>query len=333
MRADRLLSILLHLQVHRRLTAHELARRLEVSIRTIHRDMEALSMAGVPVVAERGIGGGWSLLAEYRTNLTGLNEAEIQTLFLTRPVHLLQDLGLHQASEAALIKLLAALPSISRQDAEFARQRIHVDTTGWHHMVEAVPVLPTLQRAIWQERKLLITYQRGDSTNPVERRVEPLGLVAKGSTWYLVAAIDEEIRTYRVSRMLGATVADEPCRRPPDFDLATYWAQSSAHFVANLPSYPVVARIAPDLLEHIYHAGRYARIDQRGSPDCDGWIPLRLLFEQEEAACGYLLSFGTQVEILEPLELREKILRLAQSVVAFYAQHTPAALAIPMTAP
>ena len=317
MRADRLLSILLLLQVYHRMTARELAKRLEVSERTIHRDMDALSTAGIPVIAERGSGGGWSLLEEYSINLTGLTEAEIQALFLTKPTRLLTDLGLHQASEAAFIKLLAALPSLSRRDAEYVHQRIHIDATGWHHTEEDVSCLPTLQEAIWQERKLSLTYQRGDSAT-VERLVDPLGLVAKGSTWYLVAAVEGEVRTYRVSRMQGARVTDQACIRPQGFDLAAYWAQSSTNFVANLPRYPVTVRITPGVLEQIYHAGRYARIEHSEPPDADGWITLRLLFEMEEAACGYLLSFGTQVEIVEPQALREKVIQLAESIVAFY---------------
>jgi predicted DNA-binding transcriptional regulator YafY len=162
MRADRLLSILLLLQVHRRMTAHELAKHLEVSERTIHRDMEALSTTGIPVTAERGNGGGWSLLESYRTNLTGLSLSEIQALFLTTPTTILADLGLHKASEAALIKLFAALPSLSRHAAEYARQRIYVDATGWNRAEEAVPTLPTLQEAIWQE---LITYKEKELAN------------------------------------------------------------------------------------------------------------------------------------------------------------------------
>src|SRR5690348_7589110 len=159
MRADRLLSILLLLQVHRRITAGELARRLEVSERTIHRDMQALGMAGIPVTAERGTGGGWRLLAEYRTNLTGLNEAEIQALFLTRPPRVLADLGLDKAAEAGLIKLLAAMPSVSRRGAEDVRQRIHVDVSGWSQSAESVPLLPVLQDAVWQERRLRMSYE------------------------------------------------------------------------------------------------------------------------------------------------------------------------------
>jgi predicted DNA-binding transcriptional regulator YafY len=319
MRADRLLSILLLLQMQQRITARELSKRLEVSERTIHRDMEALSTAGIPVTAERGINGGWSLLEAYRTNLTGLNEAEIHALFLTQPNRLLTDLGLHKAADAAIIKLLAALPSISRRDAEYVHQRIYIDPASWHPTEENISSLATLQKAVLQERKLLFTYQR-DGNSTFERQVDPLGLVAKGSTWYLIAAIEGEIRSYRVSRIQTARVLDEPCLRPHDFDLADYWAQSSTRFVANLPRYRVTVRIAPELLEHIYHAGRYAKIESTDPPDVNGWLLLRLQFEMEESACGYLLSFGPRVDIIEPVELRDKVIELAKSVVEFYEE-------------
>ena len=318
MRADRLLSILLILQAHGRMTARELAQRLEVLERTIHRDMEALSTAGIPVTAERGTGGGWNLLEDYRTNLTGLTEAEIQALFLTGPAHVLADLGLHQASEAALIKLFAALPAINRRNAEYIRQRIHVDVAGWHSSEEAVPYLPTLQEALWQERKLHFAYQRSDAT--VERLVDPLGLVAKGSIWYLVAAVEGEVRSYRVSRMREARVSDQPCMRPRDFDLATYWTQSSADFKESLPRYPVTVRIAQSALPRLHAAGRFIQVEQVDPPEADGWSNLHLLFGIKEEACGYILSFGSQMEVLEPLELREKVIELAESVVAFYAR-------------
>src|SRR5258708_12361510 len=159
MRADRLVSILLLLQVNRRTTARELAKRLEVSERTIHRDMDALGSAGVPVVAERGSGGGWGLMEAYKTNLTGLNHAEIQALFLTKPPQLLSDLGLHQASEGALIKLLAALPSISRRDAEYARQRIHIDTAGWRNSPQGLSSLPPLHEPLSQARSIPSIFQ------------------------------------------------------------------------------------------------------------------------------------------------------------------------------
>lgn len=316
MRADRLLSILLLLQVHRRLTTRNLALRLEVSERTIHRDMEALSSTGIPVLAERGSGGGWSLLEEYRTNLTGLNDAEIQALFLTRPAQLLSDLGLHQASEAALIKLLAAMPSFNRRDAEFARQRIYVDSSGWHKFQEDISALPLLQKALWQECRLRFTYRSGD--NAFERLVDPLGLVAKGSVWYLVAAVEGQVRTYRVARVQDVEILDERCTRPADFDLAEYWARSTSDFVSHLPRFHVTLRIATEQLPRVYSASRTFRIEHLEPADANGWVTLRLQFENTEEAAGYLLSFGTQAEILQPPELRERVIQLARDVAAFY---------------
>src|ERR1051325_1453236 len=156
------------------MTARDLASRLEVSERTIHRDMEALSGAGIPVIAARGLGGGWSLLGEYRTSLTGLTESEIQSLFLTQPAKVLADLKLEKAADGALLKLLACLPATFRQGAERARQRIHVDVSGWSRREEAVPFLPILQEALWLERRLKITYARGENSEPVARLLGPL---------------------------------------------------------------------------------------------------------------------------------------------------------------
>src|SRR5262245_49518363 len=218
MRADRLVSILLLLQMHARLTARYLAKRLEVSERTIHRDMEALGTAGVPVVADRGVGGGWRLVEGYRANVSGLTEAEVQALFVTRPSRLLADLRLDKASDGALVKLLSVLPAVNRRGAELARQRIHIDVSGWSRSREPVPHLPTLQQAVWSDRRLRILYDRDGCAS--ERVLDPLGLVAKGSTWYLVARVENDIRSYRVSRICEAAILDQSFVRPPEFDLA-----------------------------------------------------------------------------------------------------------------
>lgn len=319
MRADRLLSILLLLQVHRRQTARELARRLEVSQRTIHRDMEALSAAGFPVFAERGSGGGWMLVEGYKTNLTGLNRDEIQALFLTKPLRLLADLGLAKASDAAMIKLEAALPSAHRDNAEHARQRIHIDITGWNRSDEAARLLPVLQQAVWQERKLKFTYERS-GCDPVERLADPLGLVAKGSVWYLVAVVDGDTRSYRVSRVLSAELIDEPCVRPKGFDLAEYWEQSTVSFKAQLPRYQATVRAHPEVFPRMSFAGRFARIEHADPPDSDGWIRVAMRFDVEEMAVEYALSFGAKMEVLEPDTLREKVINAANSVIAFYAE-------------
>ena len=317
MRADRLLSILLLLQVHRRVTARELAQRLEVSERTIHRDMEALGAAGVPVVAERGTGGGWGLLEAYRTNLTGLNSTEIQALFLSGPPRLLADLGLEKAAQAALIKLLAALPSLSRRSAEEMSRRIYVDAAGWRQPGEAIPFLPMLQEAIWLERKLRLSYQRGDGS-AVERLVEPLGLVAKGSIWYLVAAVEGELRSYRVSRVQDASLTDEPFARPPGFDLAAHWEQSTTEFKANLPRYPATLHADPAILPRMRQESHYSRIQRVGEPEADGWVTVEMLFEEQHSAGEYVLSFGAQIEVLEPSALRQQVLGAAQGIVARY---------------
>jgi predicted DNA-binding transcriptional regulator YafY len=317
MRADRLFSIVLLLQSHRRLTSRDLAGRLEVSARTIHRDMEALSGAGIPVVAERGAGGGWSLLGEYRTNLTGLNEAEIQSLFVIKPSRLLADLNLEKAAEGAFLKLLAALPSVFRRGAEYARQRIYVDVTGWNRAEETVPHLHALQEAIWQERRVRLTYARGECET-VERVADPLGLVAKGSVWYLVGAVEGEVRSYRVSRVQGVEVLDETCRRPPDFDLAAFWEQSAAAYRAHLPGYRARVRVRREIVARMPYAGRFARIEKAGQPDEGGWVEVSLRFDAEEMACEYALGFGTQLEVLEPAALRERVLAAASSVVDFY---------------
>lgn len=323
MRADRLLSILLLLQVHRRITAREIARRLEVSERTIYRDMEALGGAGVPVVAERGVHGGWALLEGYQTNLTGLNEAEVQALFLARPPRLLADLGLDKAGEAALIKLLAAIPSVSRPGAEEARQRIYVDPAGWRRSDDAIPYLATVQDAIWRDRRLRMTYLRGDDS-VVERDVDPLGLVAKGSTWYLVAGVEGAPRTYRVSRIQAVEPLDEPSVRPSGFDLARFWEQSSAEFTANLPRYPALLRVHPEAVARLRRAGRYSRVERVREPDPDGWLPVEMMFEDEHSAAELILGFGAAVEVVEPSPLRAWVLRAAESIVALYASLAPA---------
>lgn len=319
MRADRLLSILMLLQLHHRLTARDLAERLEVSERTIHRDMDALSSAGVPVVAERGKGGGWGLLDRYQTTLTGLNLAEIQALFLPKPAALLADLGWTQAFEAAVLKLLAALPATNRQQAKVVSQRIHVDPAGWHRWNEEMSAFPILQTAVWQEWQVFLSYERGNG-ELVERLVNPLGLVAKGSIWYLVAVAEEEVRSYRISRVQDAILTDSHFVRPVGFSLADYWQRSMVEFKANLPYYGVRARVAPEAMPWLRYAGYFARIEQIDSPDADGWTSVSLRFDVEKAACAYVLGFGAQMEVIEPLELRERVLQAAKEAIAFHNQ-------------
>jgi predicted DNA-binding transcriptional regulator YafY len=323
-RADRLLVILSLLQVHRRMTSKELARRLEVSERTVHRDMEALSMAGVPVYAQRGVGGGWILEEPYRTDLTGLSEAEIRALFLAKPAHILADLGLHRAAEAGLAKLLASLPSMRRRDAEYVRQRIHVDVGGWQNRTEAVPALATVQDAVWQGRKLDMTYERSNGTS-IERVVDPLGLVVKGTIWYLVAMVEGEARTYRVSRIHAARMTDEPTDRPEGFDLHETWRQQSDRFKESLPRYPVELLVHPARAPRVRSGVRYAVIEHEGTPRADGWVPFTVRFEVEREAAEYVLSLAPDVEVAEPVTLRETIVRRAEELLTRHRSNSIAA--------
>jgi len=318
MRADRLLSIMLLLQIYRRLTAGELARRLEVSERTIQRDMDALSVAGVPVVAERGTGGGWALVEGYRTNLTGLNEAEVQSLFAGVPARLLSDLSLGRASEAAHVKLLASMPASSRALAEYARERIHIDVAGWGSREESAPHLRTIQESVWQGRKLFFSYARGCGQPDAELTVDPLGLVAKGAVWYLVAAVGPDVRSYRVSRVRSARLSEEVAARPEGFDLAAFWSESVARFKTEMPRYFATLRAHRSVVPVLHYAGRFSRVEDASEPDAEGWSKVRMRFQFEEDACGLALGFGTKVEVLEPAGLRAKVLEMASRVVEFY---------------
>ena len=310
MRADRLLSILLLLQVKRRITARDLARRFEVSERTILRDMDALSSCGVPVVAERGVGGGWELMEEYQTRLTGLSPAEIHSLFLARPPQVLADLGLKQESEAALIKLHAALPAAVQKQADFVRQRILVDTRGWRDSSESISCLPVLLDALWRERQLQFVYAR-QACDPEQRLVDPLGLVARRNTWYLIAQIETQVRTYRVSRMREASILESPCVRPQGFDLGEYWERSSVEFREQLPRYYAEFLADPSIMRWVRYRGW--RLEQEVVEG--DRIRIRVRFDIEEEALQFALGFGANVAVLQPPELREKVFAAALAAV------------------
>lgn len=329
MRADRLLVLLMLLQTRGRVTAQSLAKRLEVSERTIYRDLEALGMAGVPVYAERGPGGGWRLLEDYRTNLSRLTEAEVHTLFLSGADGPLQDLGLGKTREDALLKLLAALPSVYRRNAEMARQRVHLDATSWFHHEEAVPYLPLLQEAVWNDRRLYIVYRHFDESI-AERHVNPYGLVAKASIWYLVGTSDEsggEMRVYRVGRIQLAEMLPEHFERPQDFNLPEFWRPWIATFEKSRYAYRVTVRVAAGYMNDLAYAfGDDIQPAQRETEQVTNeyneneQITLSLQFESLSQARARLFGLGTRVEVLEPLELRESLAQFAAEIAQFYGR-------------
>jgi predicted DNA-binding transcriptional regulator YafY len=314
MRADRLLSIVLLLQSHQRLTARDLAGRLEVSERTILRDMEALTVAGVPVVADRGAAGGWRLIDGYQTKLTGLTPSEIRSLFFARPQRLMSDLGLKQEADTALLKLQAALPERARRDADFARRLLYLDPRGWRDPGDAIPALPVLLAALWNGRRVRFTYHRQLSA-PAERVIDPLGLVAKGSTWYLVAQSEGEPRTYRVSRIADPTILEEPAAAVSGFDLASYWDRSAADFRERLPRYYATFLADPPVMRWVRYRGW--RLEEE-TPEGDR-IRIRLRFDIAEEARQFALSFGAAIEVVEPADLRESVIAAAKEILSRYA--------------
>lgn len=324
MRASRLVNLLLLLQSRGGMTAAELARELEVSVRTVHRDVEELSAAGVPIFAERGPHGGIRLVDGYRTRLTGMTADEAEALFLSGLPGPAAQLGLGTVVAAAQLKVMAALPPELRSRAPRLVQRFHLDPAGWFQASEPVPHLATLASAVWEGRAVEVRYDRGDQV--VERIIAPIGLVLKGGFWYAVALVDGQIRTYRASRVIAATVRDETVERPEDFDLAAYWAESSAAYERDAPTIEVDVRVRHDQLWRVHDVfgratvDRAERVEEADHPDT---VRLRLKLSYPKEAPGKLLSVGPNLEVIGPPEVRETVIRLATRVVERYRETTP----------
>jgi predicted DNA-binding transcriptional regulator YafY len=317
MRASRLVTLLLLLQTRGRMTAAELARELEVSERTVHRDVEALSEAGVPVYAERGPHGGVQLVEGYRTRLTGMTADEAEALFLSGLPGPAAELGLGTVMTAAQLKVMAALPGELRARASRLVERFFLDAAGWFHGSESVPHLSTLAEAVWESRRVTVTYQRGDSR--VERMLEPLGLVLKAGTWYVVASNDDQLRTYRVSRVVDAQPSEDRFTRPDDFDLGAYWTESSAAYEQEIPRLTLRIRVAPHRvsgLGDIVGGRAAAAATVLDEPDPEGWTRLQLSMDWPEEAPGRLLGLGGDVEILDPPDARNTLIALASGALA-----------------
>jgi len=323
MRADRLLSMLMLLQIRGRLPAQALADELEVSVRTVYRDMDALSTAGVPVYAERGPGGGCALLDTYRTTLTGLTEDEVRALFMLTIPAALAQLGVGQELKAALLKLSAALPAERRRDEAWVRQRIHLDWTGWQ-AEEPVPHLQAIQQAVWADHRLWLIYRRqaGPAVRQFERLADPYGLVAKAGVWHLTCLAGGRLRVYRVADLLDVRLTNERFRRPADFDLAAFWAEWCAETETRRWLFLATVRVSPALaVELPLHFGDRIR-DQiaAASPDAEGRLTVILPFDTFESARSRLLGFGRAVEVLTPLALRLSLADHAAQIAAMYGR-------------
>jgi predicted DNA-binding transcriptional regulator YafY len=319
MRASRLLSIMMLLQARGRLSAETLAEELEVSVRTIYRDIDQLSAAGVPVYADIGRNGGFALLDGWRTRLTGLTAPEARALFLSGLPGPASELGLGDEVAAAELKLLAALPADWQTEATRMSSRFHLDPRGWFSTGPRPEFLKAVAEAVWSERRILIKY---DSWTQVsERVVEPLGLVLKGGVWYLVGRRENGLRTYRLSQIQALTMTEESFARPADFDLPKHWQESTASFEREV--YVGVARVRATKAG----VARLKDISQRCKDeieaqtllfDADGYAEFDVPIEEEKWASREMTRAGAEVEVLAPESLRARMIEIATKLARSY---------------
>jgi predicted DNA-binding transcriptional regulator YafY len=317
MRSDRLLSILLLLQTHGQLPSAYLADRLEVSVRTIMRDVEALSAAGVPVYTVRGPQGGVALLPGYRTDVTGLTAEESRSLFVLLSGSAHADLGLGEALGSALRKIMAALPAPHRPDADLTSRRVLIDPVRWRGIPgpgHPAPDLAAFQEAVFADRRLRLRYRHGRDNRVRTYTLDPYGLVNKAGVWYLVADDDGQ----------SAAVLTEPVRRRNGLELAQVW-ETLRRGIDDIPAeVAVTARVRDEVLALFLrvHAADLAAPAAVGLPpeleDKPGWTRVELRFRTHLSAQA-LLAFGPDVEVLTPEELRRTLRRKAQATAALYS--------------
>ncbi|WP_432535995.1 helix-turn-helix transcriptional regulator [Kineococcus arenarius] len=317
MRSERLVALLFQLQRRRAATVAELARELGVSTRTAHRDVAALRAAGVPIWSEPGRGGGVRLVDGWRSHLDGLTSREAVALLTLSAPRALSALGLDGAVAAAHAKVAATLPQELRERAGALAQRFHLDAPGWFRAEDDTPELAVLARAVWEQRPVRLTY--GPAGEGAERTLEPLGLVLKAGVWYLVASSRGRVRTYRVARVGGAELLPGRFERPAGFDLAAWWAVSSAQFERSLGRVAVTARLSPRgvraLPPVLGEQVAAEALASAGEPDAAGWRTVRFALEEPAVAAGQLLALGADVVVVEPAQVRRELAALARRVL------------------
>jgi predicted DNA-binding transcriptional regulator YafY len=326
MRAGRLVSLLLLLQTRGRMTAQALADELEVSVRTVYRDVESLGAAGVPIYADRGPAGGYQLLDGYRTRLTGLTGDEAGTLFLAGIPGPAAELGLGSVLAAAELKLRASLPGELADRADRVRERFHLDAPGWFRGDEPTPHLAVVADAVWSSRRISVRYRRWKAPREVSRTLSPLGVVLKAGRWYLVAAAGEHVTAYRVTNILDAVVLDEPVERPPGFDLATFWHDWTEQYERSVYTTSATVRMTVRALEMtaFIFAPEMSRVarTRAGAPDEAGWLVTEVPIESIRHGHIELLKLGAEAEVLGPPELRAEFTATARALAATYADRT-----------
>lgn len=323
MRADRLLSLMLLLRARGRMTARDLADHLEVTERTIYRDVEALSTAGVPVYTQPGTNGGIFLDEHYRISLTGLTRSEVMSLFVSGESVLLQDLGLSRTVADALLKLLTALPSCQRQEVDQLRQRLLIDPADWYSAERPALLLPRLQQAVWEDRVIDACYEQTVG-EIITLTLEPYGLVAKANRWYVVGKeTGGRLDVWWASHFQDVQLREARFSRDPAVDLEAFWQDWRAAYEDEMnrvyPPCPAQIRVHPATL-WLFHDGYMScQYTQTGPPDDRGWVTLDVVFPAMENAVMYILGLGQYVEVVTPDELRDWVLHVARDIVAHYS--------------
>jgi len=321
MRASRLVTLLLLLQNRGRMTAQELADELEVSVRTIYRDVDALSAAGIPLYGEAGHAGGYQLLGGYRTRLTGLTAPEAEALFLSGLPGPAAELGLGTVLAAATLKLRAALPASLREHADRLSVRFYLDAPGWYREVGDTPHLPVVAAAVWDRHVIEVRYKRWKEPTEVTRLLEPHGLVLKAGTWYVVARCDGALRTYRIDQITESRLCDGTFETEPGFSLDAFWRKYLADFHRHLHTGHAVIRLSPrgvDRMRGRLSAAATSAVLAAGDADQHGRITARVPIESPSQALSDFLRLGQELEILEPAELREQAISTITEMAALY---------------
>lgn len=322
MRAARLIKMVLLLQARPSMTAAELAAELEVSERTITRDAQALSEAGVPVYADRGRAGGYRLIGGYRTRLTGLGRSEAEALFLSGVPGALREMGLEDAASAARLKVSAALMPSLRDASQNASQRFHLDAPGWFKETPAPELLPAVADAVWDDRRVTARYRRQEAE--VERELEPYGLVLKAGVWYLCARVPDSgvYRVYRIDRFAAVATGEERFVRDEEFDLPGFWEERAAQFARAILRSEVVVRLSEAGVRQLPYATDPASareaMESAGEPDAEGRVRVTLPVENEDVAFTQLMALGPEAEIIAPAGLRARFARAAARMAGLY---------------
>jgi predicted DNA-binding transcriptional regulator YafY len=324
MRASRLLSIQMLLETRGPMSARSLAGLMEISVRTLYRDVDQLAAAGVPIIAERGCSGGFRLMDGWKTTLTGLTPGEAQAVFMSGLTGPAAELGLGEHVESARLKLLSSLPSAWRDDAQRITSRFHLDPIAWYHQSDPVPHLAAVAAAVWSGRELALRYESWKGT--AERVVSPLGLVLKAGAWYLVAAIDLKPRTYRIASIQTAMALERAAKRPANFQLALYWEHSMRRLESDLYTGTATLRATHAGLKSLCGLSRavanaiaqaQAALRADGRAD-DERIEVTIPIEAIEITAVQLLGLSAEIEVLQPPALKRALLDRIAKIAGLY---------------